>query len=789
MLTNPYLYDLLCEWRRWRGQRGKLAMLIAGFALVCALLAVVLRFGQVLFFDTPAWVEQEGHFYTVANQHEDGRQTGLNRLALQVVADTPGVTQVSWLSMQNVALEISDYVIQEPLVIFYESGLFEMLQVPVAKHGDSQRGVWLSERFWREQLQSDPAVIGQYFYHTRIPESLMVQGILPASMNSIGTWVPDIWMPDTYQRYITPFDVSSQTMVDRFLSALPVYFGIFKTQQPLDATALTERLATEDLSVPGMRMSSQGGAAHVYSGVNLDPVARQNMLNQWQLLLLLVVGLGLVLALNTVMVFTSRFIIYQSDYKLMQILGARGSHFLCATGLAALAKLVVIGLLSLVFIFLFTRAFSQHATYQAFFGNTTFQVEYTQWLGAWGLTAIIFTSCLCLPLIQLMRRDVFSRATGVSRSKLQKGFAQGNLVLQLAVALMAMNLVLTLAFQQWQQFRETTVDTSIQTFNVQQRASGLAIHPLLDGNVAGIDASDVAISGYAFGQPQMLEIDDGRLQEPTPFAVHYVSSNFFEMLGVGVVQRETAWPAGVMINQTAARLLNARSATSELIGSSLELGGVLGRVPIHGVVEDIPHMGRNNLNQPAVYLLLNASSWQGKSYSFYFPATQSAALEVALKQWLQQEMAAPHFSVTTSIRHVLARHESARQNLFISALLIVTLVVVSVLISLGYQIKARLTLDRHEYGVLLAIGAPNMSLLWKAAKQSIVALLIALPITLFAQAALWNWLHQGAALAIAFQPLIFTLATLVVLALTLVTTQLPITHLLRQPIFNMLRQH
>lgn len=788
MLTNPYLYDLLCEWRRWRGQRGKLTILLVGFALVCALLAMVLRFGQILFYDSPAWVQQEGHFYTVANQHDDGRQTGLNRLALQVVADTPGVEQVSWLSVRNLPLEMSNYPIQEPLAVFFEPGLFEMLQVPVAQNNVQETGVWLSERFWREQLQADPAVIGQHFYHPRISQGLIIRGVLPSSMDNIGTWAPDIWLADSYQRYTTPFDANSETMVDRFLSALPVYFGIFKTQQPLDATALTERLMTADLTVPGMNMSSEGGATHVYSGINLDPVARQNMLNQWQLLLLLVIGLGLVLALNTIMVFTSRFIIYQSDYRLMRILGAQGSHLLRATSLASLVKLSVIGLLSLVFISLFSQLFSHHSTYQAFSGNTSFQIEYTQWLAAWGLTAILFIGCLCLPLIQLLRRDVFSRATGGSRTKLQKWFAQGNLTMQLSVALLAMNLVLTLAFQQWLQFRETTVDLSTLTFNAQHRGSGLAVHPMLDGNITGIHAGDVAISSLSFGQPQMLEVEDGRLQEPTVFGMHFVSYNFFARLGVDIVEGDSSWQAGIMINETAARLLSARSATDELVGSSLDFGGVFGRPSIHGIVEDIPHRGRHDLNQPMVYFLYDSIP-NSRSYSFYASAEQAAVVEPALKNWLQREMSSPRISATTSIRQVLASQESAIRNLFISALVIVALVMLSILISLGYQIKARLTLERHEYGVLLAIGAPDHSLLWKATKQSVVALLMALPVTLFIQAILLNWLHSEAALAIVFHPLIFTLSAVVILLLSLLTAQLPIKTLLRQPIFNSLRQY
>lgn len=788
MVTNSYLFEVACEWRRWAGQRGKLLVLLLGFAIVCALLTLSLRFGQILLSANPGWLGSDDYFYTLAYQHEDGRQVPVNKVAVQNASELADVEQASWLSFSNAPLESSNWTLRDPLVAFYADNFFSMTGVSDLPPAEQSNTVWVSERFWREELQASSSVVGERFYHERVPHAFVVGGVLPASLNKLGNWQPDVWIPGDYLRFTTPFDANSETMVDRFLNAAPIYFGIFSSERRLNEDSLTERLRTSDTSVSGMSFASEGGVLQVFRGIELSPVERQNMLAQWRLLIFLVVALGVVLAFNTFMVFTSRFLIYQKDYQIMRVVGATPRYQLGSALFVAAVKLAVIAIVSLLLLLILENVISKHPTYQALQGDISLGINYGQWLASWMLISVVFLACFLVPLIRVSKKDLFDRAMGTSSSKLRKLGAQANLALQLTVALVSLNMALTFALYQWQTMTDSSIEVSTQSFNASQRGTGLAIRSLTEGGVADIDAGEVAVSFAPFAQPQTLAIEDLDVPQQVTFDIHYVTRNYFDVLDVATLAGNEDWQNGTRINRAAADILGGDASGSDLVGSSLTLGGIHGQAQITGIVDNVPHRGRARASEPMVYLSVEASAHAPRSVTFFFSEAEADRITQALHYWLNREMIDPSFSETRSIAEILAQQDQAVNSLFISTVLISALIIASVLISLGYQIKARLRVDRHEYGVLLAIGAPPQSLLLRVLRHAFLALAVAVPLAVFVLAAITGQVQATSALPVSFEPVAFVLACFVTLLLTIVTAMVPLRRILKEPIFSYLRQ-
>ena len=788
MVTNSYLFEAVCEWRRWAGQRGKLLVLLLGFAIVCALLTLSLRFGQILLSANPGWLGSDDYFYTLAYEHEDGRQAPINKVAVQNASDMTEVKEASWLSFSNAPLESSNWTLRDPLVAFYESNFFSMTEVSGLIDAKQGNTVWISERFWREAFQASPSVVGELLYLKRVPHAFVVGGVLPVTLNKLGNWQPDVWIPGDYLRFTTPFTADSEIMVDRFLNAAPIYFGIFSSDRRLNEDSLTQRLRASDTSVSGMSFANKGGVLQVYPGIELSPVERKNMLVHWRLLLFLVVSLGVVLAFNTFLVFTSRFLIYQKDYQIMRVVGATPQYQFSSALFVAAIKLTVIAVVSLLLLLVLENLLSEHPTYQALQGATSLGINYGQWLASWGLISIVFLTCFLVPLIRISKKELFDRAMGSSSSKLQKLGAQGNLVLQLTVALVSLNMALTFALYQWQTMTDTSIEVSTQSFDVSQRGTGLAIRSLTEGGVAGIDAGEVAVSFAPFAQPQTLAIEDPNFPRPVTFNMHYVTRNYFEVLSIETLAGHEDWQSGIRINRAAADILGGKAASDDLVGTSLIMGGIHGQSQITGIVENVPHRGRASVSEPMIYLSVETSAHVPQSATFFFSEAGKGRITQALHTWLNQEMIDPLFSETTTIAAILAEQDKAVNSLFISTVLVSALIIASVLISLGYQIKARLRVDRHEYGVMLAIGAPPRSLLVRVLRHALLALAVAALLSIFAQATITKHTHETSTLPITFEPYAFILACFVTLLLTTVTAMVPLRRILKEPIFSYLRQ-
>lgn len=788
MHNSNLRFQLGYELRYWRNQSAKLIFLLGCFSLLCALLTLMLYVGHLLFKAPPAWSAPEGFLYTVANQFNNGRLSPIHRQAIEVAAQTPGVKGHSWFSVKAEKMQLAGQPPQTVQVFFYAesfSQVFGLLELPTTK-----QGLWLSHRYWQAELGADPSIIGKTMTHRKFPAAIPVLGILPASLDRIGPFLPDLWLPEQFISYLTPFGPgSSEMLVQRFLMAAPNYFGVLLTSAPLSEQALTEHLLQQDLAVPGMRMIGDGATLVIRQGLDLDPPARQRLLHQWQLMLLVLLGFTLVLSLNTLALFTNRFIRQQTQFRTLRMLGAGRLDLLRGPLLLSAIMITIVWLMSAAWLFLLGELLQQ-SSLQTLTGNTSFQLPVGSWLAALLLVAVLLFGCACLPALRLSRQALFSRQIGYSISQSQKWLSQLNLAAQLWVALTASAFLMMLGTQQWQQFKGYSLDTSSQVLSVSQQGSGgMSFTALAQNNVANIPKGAVAFSSSSFDAKWTTALQDDRLAAELAILWHTVSGNYFSVLQVPLLFGAADWQQGVMINQTLAKLLNP-TAPEKTIGSQINLG-LAGPQPVVGIVADLPHHGNSQTTMPAAYLhvqsnpLLQSSAQQ---WEFYFANHQAAQIEKALKRWLSSQLQDAQFKPLTSLAAVISPYDLPAKQLLWSSAMLIFLVLLTVFISLTYQIRNKILLEQHEYGVLLAIGASDGHLLRRALRQTLVPLLFVLPLSFVLLS--WMLAPTGwlAGFGLNFSSALLAFCGSCLLLLLMLAAALPVWWLVRQSVFPMLRQ-
>lgn len=782
MISQPWLYDLSCEWRRWAGQRLKLGTLLLGSALSCALLAICLQLGHLLFSDKPAWVKQSGYFYSVVHQFPDGNIAGVNRQVALQLSQFPGVAQVAALQLKKADLSLEGQPLPALNILFYDHHLPEMLGY--AEY-TAEQGLWLSHRFWTRQLGADPNITGQWFRHQRIEQPLKILGVLPPSLDKIGHHSSDIWLPANYLRFLTPFGSSSSFMIDKFLAATEDNLLVIRSEQPLSVSAIAQRLQQTDLAVAGMQMQRRGGQMLVQPGLEFDPVNRSLVVQQWQLVLLFVVALSVVLILNWLTVYSSRLVLQQHEIRIYEILGADFSYLLYSSLRAALMKVVLVLLLSWLLLQILLPLMSGYPGYQQYSGGIAFEVSVQLWALSILTTALLLCALAILPLFRLKQRKLFERAMQVQRSLFQHAVAQLTLILQLTTALLALTLVAALSYQWWQHSSHYALDTEVQRWQFSSRGSGLnltAIQPRPDPGTAW--------SGTDFFNPQRVVVNDIRLPVPTEFSLLAVSRSFFTVLGLPEPDLPQPWQHGVVLNQTAARLLSTGRPDLGLTGSSLDLSEInSGKHQVIAIVPDLPHQGKFSAPLPMIYISLEGAGQRAAPRQlFMYQSSKAVTPFLVMKQKLAQQLTGLQLQQLPVLGVAIEQQDSRSHSLLLSAWLIGCLIVLAVLLSLSDQFRARLKLDKFRYALQAAVGAPDSYNIRQALGQPLFALLVALPLAWLIQLLLAATLERQFSVALTAEPWLLVVISLSFSIVLLLLAYAQIRQVLFQPVSAVLRQ-
>lgn len=787
MYNSNLLFQLAVEWRYWQGQRAKLLFLMLGFAIVVALITLVLQVGRALFDAAPAWGKPDGKLYTLANQHSDGRLSPIHLQAIEAAAKTAGVINHTWFSLQSHNFTLLNNA-DEPLnALFYAETMPSALGI--AELTTTENGVWLSERYWLTQTDHSLLDTQAYLYHPRFPQPLKILGVLPRQLNRIGPFQPDIWLPHALQQHLTPFSSGAELMRDRFLRAAPFHYGILLTKDKLSAAELTTYLRSLDLSVPNMRMGSDGADLVVLTGLTLDPLARQNLKQQWQLALVLIISLIVTLSFNSLSVYTNRLLKIQENYRIQQTLGANAFDLLYGPLAFCVLIILCLALVSWGALLFLYNMLAHIESYLVLFGEIGLKLDGLSWLAALFIASSLFIVCACLPILRFNQQRLFSRQVGPSLSLLQKSLAQINLTSQLCIALVLLGFLLNLSWQQWQQFRAYQLANDIMYMNVRQKGSGIDVSALIHNRLTNVDTADIAFSFTPFDSQQSAELKDDRLANPLAVELRVVSANYFERLGVTMLEGHAEWHYGVMLNKSLAHIFR-QSTDHQLLGSQLDLDNLLGSQVIKGIVDDLPHRGRSQRTTPAIYINVNSAPvWtaMSKQIEFYFSETTLNQTQTSLVNWLEQQLESPVFTEPQKLSRLIAKHDETSRLLLNFSVVMIMIVLCTLFFNLAHQVKNRILLERYEYGVLMALGCEDWRLVFRAARQSLLGALLGIPIAL----ALLLWLLSSTGWLSAFkitpEPLLMLLAACLIVFLVVLAAILPVLSLLRRQIYPLLR--
>ncbi|WP_448546671.1 ABC transporter permease [Thalassotalea fusca] len=788
MTSNNLLFDVQCEWRRWRGQYAKLSLLLLGFALLSALLAIALRLGVLLFDEAPQWTNTQAHLYTIGQQHKDGRLEGVNRLTIDATAELGDIENVNWFIYNKYRLDLNQTPLPETSILTFDPQAIDALGIDLGiESPDLTQGAWISERFWREHLKSAPNLIGQYLHNDRIPNGIIIHGILPKQLNKIGPWQPDIWMPAYYLKFRTPF--SGDMMVDRFLRAAPFYFGVISASKPISPAYVVDKLNSMDLTVKGMSMRGSGSTLTVLKGINFDPVAHNGLTAIWQLLLLLIIGLGLVLTLNFVSVCSSRAIMFNDDFRILKILGSTNTHLLKTAAITTILKLVIIMFLSGGFTFGIARFISQLDSYQLLVGSLPLSIASSQLFSAWVLIALILFICTMLPFLKLRKQSMFSRLTNTSLTFMQRLTGQCTLVFQLAVALIALNVTLTIAYQQWLNSSNSTVAMSSMQLVSKQKNQGLAWQQVVNGEVPQISRNNVAVATASFDNMHAELLEDTRLSQPTSFDYNLVSHNYFDVLEIPLITMPKNWQSGIVINKAAAELLSNNENINGLLGTSITYHLTQSTHPIVGIVENAPHQGKSKSAKPTFYVPLTAEhAVNRQQFVFHFADThQQNSVVQNLLTWLTEQSTQVDVLPVSSIEQALSKHDRSNQQLLLFSMFVVCLIVSCVLVSLWYQIRAYIALEKQRLGVFLALGASDFRVMMNIMAHAMLAFAIAAPMTMFSFNWLINRVNESSKIALTFHAEVFALSSITLLLMLTLSVMIPSIRFTRTPISKILR--
>lgn len=730
MRIDTRYFNFYREVQRWRGQYVKLVVLIFSYALVCALLAVTLRLGDVLFKDLPGWIEVDNYVYSVVRRHNDGAVSGIEKNAINTLSTASQITKTSWIWPRSMELTKPNGQVGNLSVLVFSQTFFENLAPSLISEVQGE-GIWLSHHFWQKNFSDHVSVDGLFFVHDRVEFPIPIRGVLPSKFDAVGPWKPDIWLSENYLAYSTPFSSENTQLVDRFLNAVPEYYGIIQAASAVEPLALVNWLNDSDLMVGGIVMQEDGAEYAIYKNINFDPLAKSALVEQWTLIIILLVLFGMLVVINSIIIFSAQSLDSQAEYRLMRILGAKESLIFNTRFVFALVNALIVGVISLIFLEILSEIFNATPVFSSYMNGNELSASFTDWGAAWLVTTGLLLTTTFIPLVKQRNDSLFKRQAVTGKSIVRKVSEFIMLTAQMAIVLFAIELCFHIVWDQVKREQTHVLKSNVNTIKVNKFGSPISIASLRNANKNFGTNGSLAFSATEFTNTHSVltensvRIENNVAKYEMPIQVWAVSDNFFQVLDVPLLGLNERWRNGVVINATAAKLLSGdNNDLLNTIGQEIDLGVIYGVQRIVGIAPDIPHQGRSAAPRPSVYTLLVNPVNQFVIYHQNSNATHS---DVML--WLNNHVANIE-TERAALQTLIDEQDKVAYFLMYFTLAVSLILVGSVVVGLVYQIRADLNSSKWEFATLVAIGAPDSWIFGRSSAHLILAIIVAIPISL-----------------------------------------------------------
>ena len=520
-------------------------------------------------------------------------------------------------------------------------------------------------------------------------------------------------MPQSVYRNFTPF--GNDFMIDKFLRAEPNKHIFAEIDNSFNEEEVSNYLNQGAFDVPGMKMIGEGGETLVAEGFVRSPSQQEQLTFKWRLIVFLIIAFSTIVAINLVSLFSSHVTLHANELKTMEILGAPASVVLkslfvsitmLSVGVILAVASSIVPFLELANIVLFTSLDSKP--------KLVFQTEPLFWVVLFTITSLYILGYLSS---KVDLGSLFSRQMGVSANKWQKRVVWSFQYIQYVVSLITLMAVLFIAINF---FRNSDEYLDLEeVYLVDVTAKGLS--GILDYLGAEGEEKSFAVSVTSFVNKHTTKLEDKSLPKGTQAHVFYVSNNYFFVLA-GQDTSEL-WGNKVIVNRAMADLL---SDDGFIIGSSLDMGELLGIHVIADVSDNLPHDGITHSAIPAVYMPLGSMRNRDiNGLQIIVPKETVTELLLWLKSWLSENAAEYDLSDPLLIQQRIKQVDREEQSMLLLGLNVVILILISIFLNLYYDVKTRLSLEKQDFSVMLAVGASDRAIISNLVMNQLLLLLAA----------------------------------------------------------------
>ena len=795
------MFDLLYGLRR--SAKSQLVLLVLGFSVFGAMLTFCVAVGPKLFQLHPSWVKQQATFASVGVQGQDNELGKTSLKQLSEFRNAVGVEDLATLGLlKNVQSRLleNDFKVTAAIVSDNFAGMLKAQELTTDQTEWSEV-VYLSHKFWTDTLNRQMDLVGQTLYLPAADIQLRVAGILPVEYDEFMPEQPQIWLSNSHAAALVSINFGDSEPPASFVETLRaqianedtvhVGFLLISPGMTADDIVSTKQTSLDDED-SFIHTENAFSAIKAIPGIEMTPLAKQQLRFQWWLILFLSFALGLVNALNFFTTSVTQLVERQQEMNVRVAVGATLPHliktllfeqlpllFMAATGTALLTTY------SLTLLDVYNDQFVKVAPESLFFG----------WLVTVLLLAITICLIISVALLQIHKMQIFQRGKAEQRSKLQQHLGEFTIFMQLTLAGLALCFSTALMIEQWQKFNKLPFNADLAEIKITvadkaQEGSAIDVtylQELLPQQLTYSERSFVLPNALSF----QLTLDGGANGGGTGVNLIAVSPNYFERLATPMFSGVGFNGKSIVINRATAMLLRP-DAPFSLVGQTIQssqksLLDLSEEEPIRisAVVANLPHYGVINASTPMIYInSILPSKTNLRQVHLIFDIDQKQLISDTVSRF-STEQGGVKVEYMGPIKQQLAAENSVMQKLIFLALLFAILICSLAAYSLFQQLSSHLKLLENRYGIMLAVGAQPSVLILQIWRNLGIALILSV-IPIFAllkwsnswvteqlQLSVLNWTAVGVSLAL-------------MLLLCILSSLVPCQRLMRRPVSSLL---
>lgn len=728
------LFDVKYGWRKWRGQRGIWAVLIISLCLFCSLIGFVTNLLWLLSSDRPQWVNQTSPLITVANQDFNGNLQPTSEYDIALLQQLSAVQTVASVAVQTAVVSVGIKEIPGLRIGFYTDTLLPLLGLPepFSQQGFEAKKAILSSQFWHKHTNAKALSQLALYYQNQV---LPIAGVAPASMDKLGNIQIDLWLPDSYLLLDVPQMFTDNPAL--YINSKGNRYGFALLNEAIPITQLQQAYSTLRQQTP----RPQGGfidsqfTSWLIDGVELKPIERDMLHKQAWILMVLLVCFGFIIFSSIVSAYMQQGIVRQSEMQLKLALGGDKKQLisqLFKENIPAFASLIIMapilgyGILQYV---------SHIPVYRSYF-DTGLSFNLGLWVAAVTISVSLYWLCAQIPMLGIMTTQ-FSRGQRGQMTKAQQRMSQLTLVAQLTVITSVIILSLVLSFSEWQKYQKVSFLPDLYSYEpkVTSPLSLALTAQQLEGQW------QVAGKAVALSSARFTALGDQGLQYNTsnnsgiskPINGLYVSSNFFDLLGIKYLIPATLTTNSVTVNRTMASQLADElnlNHWQDIQGITLNVTGFYyqKQFTITAIVEDQLHFGLNQSPSPVMYLHLSAQNplFAHRIAPVFYSRTANPELVGSrINEWASLQSTHLSYISNGTLAQQIINTDPAGKLLFMTSFAMAIMICLLVVFTLYYRFHFAVKVQQLKLAILLAVGGQKNTLMLHIIRLNVSLMAIA----------------------------------------------------------------